>query len=60
MVDKVHATVKAALADPTVKRRIEGIGSIVVGNTPDEFQKQVKDESNTYKGVVFLQKLKLA
>lgn len=56
----MHATVKAALADPTVKRRIEGIGSIVVGNTPDEFQKQVKDESNTYKGVVFLQKLKLA
>lgn len=59
VVDKVHAAVKAALADPAVKRRIEGTGSVVVGNTPDEFQKQVKDEFITYKRVVFLQKLKL-
>jgi tripartite-type tricarboxylate transporter receptor subunit TctC len=59
VVDKVHAAVKAALADPGVRSRIEGTGSIVVGNSPEEFQKQVKDEFFTYKRVVFLQKLKL-
>ncbi len=59
VVDKVHAAVKAALADPAVKSRIEATGSIVVGNSPEEFQKQVRDEFLTYKRVVFLQKLKL-
>ena len=59
VVDKVHAAVKAALADPAVKSRIEATGSIVVGNSPEEFQKQVRDEFITYKRVVFLQKLKL-
>jgi tripartite-type tricarboxylate transporter receptor subunit TctC len=57
IVDKVHAAVKAALADPGVKKRIEDTGSIIIGNTQAEFEKQIKDELFTYKRVVFLQKL---
>ena len=57
VVDKVHAAVKAALADANVKKRIEETGSQIVGNTPAEFEKQVKDELTTYKKVVYLQKL---
>jgi tripartite-type tricarboxylate transporter receptor subunit TctC len=57
VVDKVHAAVKAALADANVKKRIEETGSLIVGNTPAEFEKQLKDELFTYKRVVFLQKL---
>ncbi len=59
VVDKVHAAVKAALADANVKKRIEDTGSIIIGNTPAEFEKQIKDELTTYKKVVYLQKLTL-
>src|SRR6478672_2930115 len=34
IVDKVHAGVLKALADPAVRKRIEDTGSIVIGNTP--------------------------
>jgi len=59
IVDKVHAAVKTALADPAVKKRIEDTGSIIVGNTQAEFEKQIQDELATYKRVVQLQKLTL-
>lgn len=59
IVDKVHAAVKTALADPGVKKRIEDTGSFVIGNSQAEFAKQMKDELFTYKRVVFLQKLTL-
>lgn len=59
VVDKVNAAVKAALADPSVKARIEATGAIVVGNSAEEYQKQVSDELSIYKRVVLEQKLKL-
>jgi len=59
VVDKVHSAVKATLADPLVKKRIEETGSLIVGNTPDEFAKQIAAEFEVYKKVVALQKLKL-
>lgn len=59
VVDKLHAAVKAALADANVRARIEATGAIVVGNAVDEYQKQVKDELAIYKRVVIEQKLKL-
>lgn len=59
VVDKVHGAVKTALADPLVKKRIEETGSLIVGNTPDEFAKQIAAEFEVYKKVVALQKLKL-
>jgi len=58
VVDKVHAAVKAALADANVKGRIEATGAIVVGNSAEEYQKQVRDELSIYKRVVVEQNLK--
>ncbi len=58
VIDKLHSAVKAALADATVQGRIEATGAIVVGNSADEYQKQVSDELLIYKRVVLEQKLK--
>ena len=57
-VDKVNAAILSALADPSVRARIEGTGGIVVGNSAAEYQKQVQDEFAAYKKVVSEQKLK--
>ena len=59
VVDKVHAGVVKALQDPAVRRRIEDTGSIVIGNTPEQFATQIKAEFDVYKGVVDKAKLKL-
>jgi tripartite-type tricarboxylate transporter receptor subunit TctC len=59
VIDKLNAAVKAALADANVKSRIEATGAIVVGNSAEEYQKQVSDELAIFKRVVFEQKLKL-
>ena len=59
IVDKLNAATKKVLEDPAVKKRIEDTGSIVIGNTPDEFAKQIKDEFDVYKQVVTKQKLSL-
>ena len=59
VVDKVNAAVRKALQDPAVKKRIEETGSIIVGNTPDQFAAQIKAEYAVYKDVVAKQKLKL-
>ena len=59
IVDKVHAAVKKALDDPNVKKRIEDTGSLIVGNTPQQFAAQIKAEYEVYKQVVEKQKLKL-
>jgi tripartite-type tricarboxylate transporter receptor subunit TctC len=59
IVEKVHAGVVKALADPAVRRRIEDTGSIVIGNTPEQFGQQIKDEYAVYKRVVQASKLKL-
>jgi tripartite-type tricarboxylate transporter receptor subunit TctC len=58
IADKLNAAVNAALADPSVKQRIEATGGIVVGNSPAEYQKQVKDEFEIYKTAVKTQGLK--
>ena len=59
VVDKVNAAVKKALEDPAVKKRIEDTGSIVIGNTPEQFAAQIKAEFEVYKKVVDTAKLKL-
>ena len=59
IVDKVNAAVRKALEDPAVKKRIEDTGSIVVGNTPEQFAEQIKAEFSVYKDVVAKQKLTL-
>jgi len=59
VVDKVNAAVRKALEDPAVKKRIEDTGSIVLGNTPEQFAEQIKAEFAVYKDVVVKQKLAL-
>ena len=59
VVDKVSAGVKKSLEDPAVRKRIEDTGSLVVGNTPDQFAAQIKAEFEVYKKVVESAKLKL-
>ena len=59
VVDKINAAVRKVLQDPAVKKRIEDTGSLVIGNSPQEFAKELKDEFDTYKQVVSKQKLTL-
>jgi tripartite-type tricarboxylate transporter receptor subunit TctC len=59
IVAKLHSAVIKALEDPAVKRRIEDTGSIVIGNTPEQFAQQMRAEYEVYKKVVDNQKLKL-
>jgi tripartite-type tricarboxylate transporter receptor subunit TctC len=59
VVAKVAAAAKKALEDPNVRKRIEDTGSIIVGNTPEQFAAQIRAESEVYKAVVAKQGLKL-
>jgi tripartite-type tricarboxylate transporter receptor subunit TctC len=51
--------VMKTLADPAVKKRIEETGSLIIGNTPEQFAAQIAAEFEVYKKVVAAQKLKL-
>jgi len=59
IVDKINAGVRKALEDPAVRKRIEDTGSIIIGNTPEQFGEQMKAEFEVYKKVVDSAKLKL-
>ena len=59
VVDKINAGVRKALEDPAVRKRIEDTGSLVIGNSPDQFAAQMAAELVVYKKVVVEQKLKL-
>ena len=53
-----EATVKV-LAQPDVRKRIEGTSSDVIGNTPAQFSAQIKAEYDKYKRVIAARKLTL-
>jgi len=59
VVDKIANAVKKAIDDPVVRKRIEDTGSLIVGNTPEQFAAQIKAEFDVYKKVVQAQKLQL-
>jgi tripartite-type tricarboxylate transporter receptor subunit TctC len=59
VVTKINAAVVQVLKDPAVRKRIEDTGSIVIGNTPEQFAAQIKAELDVYKTVVQKQQLKL-
>ncbi|MGV0958916.1 MAG: tripartite tricarboxylate transporter substrate binding protein BugE [Limnohabitans sp.] len=59
IVDKINAAVKKVLANPAVQKNIEGTGSVIVANTPEQFAEQIKTEFNLYKQVVKTQNLTL-
>ena len=45
IIDRVHADVLKALADPEMKKRFEAQGQSPVGNSPAEFAKVIRDET---------------
>lgn len=59
VVDKINAAVRKVLEDPAVRKRIEDTGSLVIGNTPEQFAAQIKAEYEVYKKVVDTAKLRL-
>jgi tripartite-type tricarboxylate transporter receptor subunit TctC len=59
VVDKVSAATLKALQDPAVRKRIEDTGSLIIGNTPEQFTEQIKAEYAIYKKVVDSAGLKL-
>ena len=59
VVDKISAGTLKALQDPAVRKRIEDTGSVIVGNTPEQFAHQMRAEYEVYKKVVDSAKLKL-
>lgn len=59
VVDKINAAVRKVLEDPAVRKRIEDTGSIIIGNTPEQFAEQIKAEYAVYKKVVEVSKLTL-
>ncbi|PXW96212.1 tripartite-type tricarboxylate transporter receptor subunit TctC [Sphaerotilus hippei] len=59
VVDKVYQAVRKTLEDPSVRKRIEDTGSLIVANTPEQFAAQIKAEYEVYQRVVEKQKLAL-
>jgi tripartite-type tricarboxylate transporter receptor subunit TctC len=59
IVDKISSATRQVLQDPAVRKRIEDTGSLLVGNTPEQFAAQMKAEFEVYKKVVDTQKLRL-
>ena len=59
VIDKISAGTRKALEDPAVRKRIEDTGSLIIGNTPEQFAAQIKAEFEVYKSVVEKQKLRL-
>ena len=59
VVDKLNAGVRKVLEDPAVRKRIEDTGSLIEGNTPQQFAEQMKAEYLVYKKVVDSAKLSL-
>jgi tripartite-type tricarboxylate transporter receptor subunit TctC len=58
VVERVHGAAKKALDDPGVAKRIADTGSLIIGNTPQQFGQQIAEELKAYQRVVAEQKLK--
>jgi tripartite-type tricarboxylate transporter receptor subunit TctC len=59
VVERLHAAAKKTLEDPGVAKRIADTGSLVIGNTPQQFAQQIAAEFEVYKKVVAEQTLTL-
>jgi tripartite-type tricarboxylate transporter receptor subunit TctC len=59
VVQKVHDAAKKSLDDPAVRKRIEDTGSILIGNTPEQFAEQIRNEFAVYRKVVESARLRL-
>lgn len=59
IVNTLSETVRAALADPTLRKQIEDMGARPVGDTPDEFRQFIQKESKKWEYVVKAADIKL-
>lgn len=59
VVDAINLAARKTLEDPGVAKRIADTGSLVIGNTPQQFAQQIAAELEVYKKVVATQKLTL-
>ena len=51
-VEKIHAGVLKVLQDPTVRKRIEDTGSMIIANSPEQFAAEIKAEYDIYREIV--------
>jgi tripartite-type tricarboxylate transporter receptor subunit TctC len=49
LVNKINGDVRKALADPTIKSRLENLGNTTLDMSPAEFAKLVREEMDTYR-----------
>jgi len=59
VLDKVHGDTVKVLASPDVRRRFDEIGMAPVGNTPAEFTKAIREESQRWAKIVRERKLEV-
>jgi tripartite-type tricarboxylate transporter receptor subunit TctC len=59
VIDTINLAARKTLEDPGVAKRIADTGSLVIGNTPQQFAQQIAAELEVYKQVVAAQKLTL-
>ena len=52
IIDRLHGAIVKALALPEVTKRINDLGTAVIGNTPAEFSAQIARESERWAAVV--------
>ncbi len=52
IVAKIHSSAATALADPGVRERLEHLGVLLVGSTPDEFASYLKAELDKWGPII--------
>jgi tripartite-type tricarboxylate transporter receptor subunit TctC len=52
VIDRVHGDTVKALAGADLRKRLDDIGMAPVGNTPDEFAKAIREETQRWAKVV--------
>jgi tripartite-type tricarboxylate transporter receptor subunit TctC len=59
VVDLLHGEIERIVSLPEVKARLDTLGFVPIGNTPDEFAKVIKDETTRWGKVIRDAKLKV-
>jgi tripartite-type tricarboxylate transporter receptor subunit TctC len=59
VIDKVYADTVKALASPDLRKRVNDIGMVTVGNSPQDFAKDIKAESLRWEKIIKERKLQV-
>jgi tripartite-type tricarboxylate transporter receptor subunit TctC len=59
IVQKLHTTLAQALADPSLREKLQSLGFDVVASTPDAYAKLIRDEIDRWSKVVREQNIKV-